>query len=284
MSDKELGALVGVALGDALGAPHECLRTNVTREEYTGRLEHEIKIFNRFKKETTAYPVGSITDDTEMTLALLRSIKNRTYSRELALPEYLAFANSCPHLGKNTRALMKGVTTARGFTARYNKVSNWESRQSNGTLMRAMPLALLNDYETCLAEDCNLTNNNPVNRSCSQWYVGNMRNLLYEEDNALPAIDTSSACVSGKAKGHVIVPIMLCERYLDCSSSYREGIDCVVRLGGDTDTNAAIVGGLLGAKFGYRAMMEDEITRGNIEILQQANPDLHFLEFLEMAL
>ena len=51
----------GFALGDALGAPHE-FRQNYCNV-YTGKLELQSFRFNRFKKETTYYPVGAVSDD-----------------------------------------------------------------------------------------------------------------------------------------------------------------------------------------------------------------------------
>jgi ADP-ribosylglycohydrolase len=39
------------------------------------------------------------------------------------------------------------------------------------------------------------------------------------------------------------------------------------KLVGDTDTNAAIAGALLGAYYGYDKIIENDITRENIDIL-----------------
>ena len=47
----------------------------------------------------------------------------------------------------------------------------------------------------------------------------------------------------------------------------------MIRLGGDTDTNAAILGALLGARFGFDAMMkEPTTTKANIEIALNCRP------------
>lgn len=106
---KKLGAIYGVAIGDALGAPHEFTRAK-PKLEYTGILADE-DVFVRFRFATMKIPASSVTDDTEMMIQLLTSIlETGRYSEDAAIINYLAWANlkETP-LGKNTRALMKGV-------------------------------------------------------------------------------------------------------------------------------------------------------------------------------
>ena len=51
--------------------------------------------------------------------------------------------------------------------------------------------------------------------------------------------------------------------------NYKDGVDQVVLLGGDTDTNAKIAGNLLGAFYGYEHIYQTEAN--NISILFNAN-------------
>lgn len=62
---------MGAFLGDALGAPHEfkCNRSTI----YTGKLQHKACYISQYqgRKELK---VGQITDDSEMTITLLRQM------------------------------------------------------------------------------------------------------------------------------------------------------------------------------------------------------------------
>jgi len=48
----------------------------------------------------------------------------------------------------------------------------------------------------------------------------------------------------------------------------------VVGLGGDTDTNGAIAGGLIGAHLGIRGLVDDPVVRAGLEIVVNARPKL----------
>ena len=131
--DKIKGMLIGLSLGDALGAPHEF---KYQKDEYTGELIYQLRLFNRFHGETLFY-VGSVTDDTEMTLTLANQIiKDKDYNRNNVILAYEEWAKNSKMLGKNTRALFKGVKTVKGYEGRYNKIFSVpmeEWTQSNGS-------------------------------------------------------------------------------------------------------------------------------------------------------
>lgn len=176
--DKVRGMLIGVALGDALGVPHEFRYQNAP---YTGKLEHRGKLIFRFQG-TYNLAVGAISDDSEMTLTLARSlVANRGYHRDRTVEAYLRWANSgTPLMGSNTRELLKGVTTIRGYEARYGKKfaepqETWT--MSNGGTMRCSPLALLADPSAVII-DCALTNPHPTNLDCNRVYVAAVRLAL----------------------------------------------------------------------------------------------------------
>lgn len=105
MEDKILGGMVGCALGDALGAPWErgtqAKRLYKNPDLYTGQLDSQIANFNFYTKEMKKHVIGAITDDTEMTITLARSIvNNKGYDANATAMEYMDFANSCPFFGE----------------------------------------------------------------------------------------------------------------------------------------------------------------------------------------
>ena len=100
-----------VAIGDALGVPYEFSRTThkIEYSKYLNNTPFDIQ----FQFAKTHVPACSVSDDTFMTLALLKAlVKNRMrYRKEDVLLEYMNFANNCFMLGRNTRKLLKNIKT-----------------------------------------------------------------------------------------------------------------------------------------------------------------------------
>lgn len=88
ITDRVKGMLLSFLLSDALGTPHE-LRSN-QHNVYTGKLELSARSFNRFTRVETFHAVGCVSDDSEMTLVLLKSlIRNNGYNRSNVILSYL---------------------------------------------------------------------------------------------------------------------------------------------------------------------------------------------------
>lgn len=291
LSDKVSGILMGLAVGDALGVPHEF--RNQKNNIYTGLLYIKPKYVFRFA--TREDSIGQYSDDTEMTLYNMRSvIKNYGYKRDSIILAYQEWANTSKAIGKNTRYLFKGVKTINGFEKRWKKKfensQEKENCQSNGALMRCSMLALLCD-DNMLIQDVNLTNPNQICIDAELLYAECIRNTvigkstdeildeLINKDYCAPVLQVLEEICNGtkrdikqKGKGwvlHTLYCALWAWYYYD---SFQEGIDYIIRLGGDTDTNGAVAGALLGAKLGFKHMCKEERTKQNIEIIR--NTDL----------
>lgn len=157
--DRIRAGLIGLALGDALGAPHEFKGPY----EYTGRLQHRYHHDTRFQGSRTL-AVGQYSDDTEMTLVLARAlIRDGKYISPNVVRDYITWAASGQvMMGSNTRALLKGKPYADDPSGYSRYLTNYqkkfsisvdalwtqtspiaEAAQSNGALMRCFPLACL---------------------------------------------------------------------------------------------------------------------------------------------
>lgn len=283
--DRVQGMFMGAFLGDALGAPHE-FRCNA-KTPYTGRLEHAPFMITQYQGRVD-YKVGQTTDDTEMTLVLLRSlIAHRGYQEEAVITDYLKWANTKgTPLGKNTRALFKGVTTVKGYRNRIAKIhqlSESERSQSNGALMRCSPLALLPDYTAVMA-DVNLTNPVSVAIDCNLVYITALRYALRGATAAEIIVQAQAVAQTEPVRAlfHDILERKgrnisenkgWCLHGLWCAitslafPTYTAAMDWIIRQhpGSDTDTNACIAGALLGAVFGFQTLQAQE--GDNITIL-----------------
>jgi ADP-ribosylglycohydrolase len=309
LKDKIMGMFQGHLMGDALGAPHE-FRYNKNTYKFTGILQHPIRMMSRFQGQRFGV-VGQYTDDGEMTLTLLRSlIRNKGYNKNDVILSYERWANTggAMGMGKNTRELFKGVTTINGFQKRWNNKFQGKEHhdipQSNGSLMRCSPLALLND-DNCIITDCELSNPNNINRDASNVYVSALKMALagntkdeiisfikqhaqteevkitlthaIHKDGCDPSYkfdqEIQPYMVDSKLKGWVLIALYVAIRLFYYTDNYQDAVNKAIRLQGDTDTNAAITGALCGAYYGSREILSNNTTIENWNIILKAQPN-----------
>lgn len=292
--DAVQGMFMGAFLGDSLGAPNE-FKCNA-KTPYTGILEHQGFMCSQYqgKKELA---IAQVTDDSELSLALLRTmISDHGYNREHVIMSYLRWANSGGWMmGKNTKAVLKGITTLRGYQNRINKILLLpvEKRsQSNGAMMRCSPLALLWDYES-VVEDVNITNPNSTCIDCNLVYISALRLALQGVDGlsifsqvkdiaqtdevkaVLLQVERREMRNIAENKGWCLHALWCSMMVITSFTNYSEAVNWVItsQPGSDTDTNACIAGALLGASLGLQKMQSEPMTAQNIEILLHANID-----------
>lgn len=212
---------------------------------------------------------GQPTDDSEMALALARSMARRgTYDPEAAYAAYRSWLASHP--------FDVGTTTRSGLQrSDWSRPAGTAHSESNGSLMRSSPLALAawsrrDGLEAWAALDSRLTHSSPVCvESCRAFLAalvvgldGASREEMY--DAALAHSDGSvrdalraarHAAPQGQPhEGWVLIALQNAFFRLLHSDGFEQGVIDTVRIGGDTDTNAAIAGALLGAHHGREAV------------------------------
>lgn len=316
--DKYRGLLAGVLLGDALGAPHE-FRSQT--DVYTGKIQYRAKIhFGHGPVKHLA--LGQITDDGEMSLIIARHLLfDNGYNQRDVVLDYIDWAQKAPFMGLNTQYLFKNITAkdsdrriatyqkrynARKEVTRYNKKEKrgfgWEQEewsQSNGSLMRIAPLALLNDLKA-VDSDTIITNPHPINREVNKLYVTMLVKCLTTDDSPTTifneviqhAVEPEVIAVLNqvvqdygyvvqhgkwvlsrdvtKCKGWVLHSFYVALLAFLAYQRMDHGLNWIIMLGGDTDTNAAIGGALIGAHLGYNKMNEEPITRDNLQLVLTA--------------
>lgn len=148
--DKFTGALVGCAIGDALGAPLEG-----QSREAIAELDGLTQAFRPFyaKKAATPYPSGQCTDDTQLTLAIVRGmLKAGTVDGVAIAAEFVRLWESGEIVGSGPVAnhavdrLMQGVS--------WDEAALADDPPLNGAAMRIAPIGLWDhDRPEQLAED-----------------------------------------------------------------------------------------------------------------------------------
>ena len=208
---------------------------------------------------------GQPTDDSELALALARSIAaNGEYQSATAMAAYREWIESRP--------FDIGATTRRGLTGEPDRES-----QANGSLMRVSPIGIWAAGDPARAvraarEDSVLTHPNPVCVDACAAYVtaiavaiaGKNRDQMLEaalaETKERPVADAIRRGSGGEApadfmkhQGWVLIALQNAFYQLFSAKNVEEAIVATVGSGGDTDTNAAIAGALVGALHGRAA-------------------------------
>ncbi len=132
--DRVVGAVLGLALGDALGAPFEFRRAHEVPDPLPA-----------FELPWLGLPPGSTTDDTAMAMNLVRSLADHgSLDPDDLIRRHLEwFAGGPPDVGNLTRRVLS--LAARGTPAADAARAVWEQRgpevsAGNGSVMYCAPL------------------------------------------------------------------------------------------------------------------------------------------------
>jgi ADP-ribosylglycohydrolase len=277
--DRGRGAWLGQIVGDALGTTVEFRPASSIEREYPNGLR-EIVGGGPFR----VLP-GQVTDDTELALALARSIiEHGGYDADRVAYAYLAWYRSGPFdVGGTTSqafggAVEPGRAAAELLTRRANRKS-----ESNGSLMRASPLGIYGwrlpeiELADLAATDSSLSH--PAAACVAACLVhtyaiayairtGHKPIAVYEEAldfarrSARPAVVVLEEAARGLPDDFYVQQGWVWKAFKNAfyelldGPSFEESLVRTVSRGGDTDTNACIAGALLGAVHGEQAIPE----------------------------
>lgn len=258
------GALLGLLVGDALGSQVEFQSPEAIRARHPDGLRALLP------GGTWNLLAGQPTDDGEMALALARAlVAGDGFDRDRVAQAYIDWKGSNP--------FDIGTTTTRGIDALRDCGRPNPASQANGALMRVGPIGIAAAGRPQMAavwahEDAGLTHPHPICRAASaafaaaiaagvagadphaMWSVAHahagagaaateVRQCLIEARDAPPPDFTRN-------QGWVLTAFGNAFHRLWVGQDLADALTDTVMHGGDTDTNAAICGALLGAAFG----------------------------------
>jgi ADP-ribosylglycohydrolase len=264
------GSLLGQLAGDSLGSLVEFRAPDDIRREYPNGVR---ELADGGTWNTIA---GQPTDDSEMALLLARLLADQgRYDPEEARKAYLFWLDSGP--------FDCGMTVSRGLRGRPNPDS-----QANGAMMRVSPLGIfganhdLKHVAEWARQDAAITHPHPVCQQANVLFTmaiahavrhgGDARNL-YEQivtwavDMEVDGILLEAVRAAVEAppadyvhqQGWVLTAFRNALWQLLHAPNLEEAVVDTVMRGGDTDTNAAICGALLGAVWGRNAIPDQWI-------------------------
>ena len=288
MRDKYRGALLGLAVGDALG----------TTVEFSppGTFTPVIDMIGGGPFHLKA---GEWTDDTSMALCLAESLIERCgFDAKDQMERYCRW-HEHGYLSSNGRCFDIGVTV-RSALAAYRRTDNpysgseSPSTAGNGSLMRLAPVPLFfasNPKQAIryAGESSRTTHGTRAGVDACRYFAGLIIGALqgrqkselvspyffsgdepdYWQKNPLDPKIAAIAAGSFKTKeppeikgtGYVVESMEAALWAFDRSESFREGALLAVNLGNDADTTGAIYGQLAGAFYGAERIPADWKTK-----------------------
>jgi ADP-ribosylglycohydrolase len=263
--DRAQGCLLGQFVGDSLGSLVEFRSTASIRAEYPNgvrELQNGGGTWNLL--------AGQPTDDSELALMLARTlVHQRRFDPEVVLAGYVYWYHSRP--------FDIGLTTSRALgLGTPNPLS-----QANGSLMRISPLGIFGARVPRLAlewarQDSALTHPHLVCQDACAVFVAALARAVREGLGARACLDAAltvsreesvRAALQAAAEsppevfddsrqGWVLIALQNAFYQVVHAPDVEEGLVDTVMRGGDTDTNAAIAGALLGAIHGRKRVPE----------------------------
>lgn len=274
--ERAVGALVGLAVGDALGAPVEGAGADDLdgkHTEMTGGGLHGLR-------------PGQVTGDTEMALRLATSlVESGGYDADSTLGHYLDwYRTDPPGMSDHMRQVLASVD---GGTDAYRATSavhfDAGANVGNGAVMRATPIGIAfagrdEALRDATLADAALTHFDPLpgkvallHNQVISWTLTAGPPLVFKElknpewldDRIEDVVIPATAGVLGYAvalskaeSGSALTAIAIALAAFFNADDFEKGLIWAVNLGGDTDTNGAVTGAMLGARFGTAAIPE----------------------------
>jgi ADP-ribosyl-[dinitrogen reductase] hydrolase len=262
---RAYATLLGSALGDALGATVEFCTPSEIRAQY-GVLR---KIVGGGWLKLKP---GEVTDDTQMSLCIARSLASVDWSPTDIAERFAAWFKGWP--------IDVGNTCRRGI-ARYINHGTVagpfnEGDAGNGAAMRVAPVALATRADGCLlecraVEQGRITHNHPlsdaacvligrlIHMGCTGQSLERLRGEIEDTIVRFPSFRFSP--YRGLATAYVVDTMQTVLHHFLSTHSFEECLVATVNQGGDADTTGAIAGAIAGAFYGPAQLPEHWVRK-----------------------
>lgn len=282
--DRLVGGLRGLLIGDALGVPYEF--HDAAELPPVEAIDFDPPA--AFSRSHAGVPTGTWSDDGAQALCLLQSLVAREgldigdFARRLvnwADWGYLAVDGKVFDIGIQTA---RAIEALRSGTPSHQAGPAGEYDNGNGALMRVLPLALWHvgsdkDLIAMAAQQSLPTHGHPrsqvacamlclwaraeLNTSDSPWehaqavlrQLGPAQGLPIDEiEFVLSSVHWAQAAGSG----YVVDTLWSARVAMDQTADYESAVRRAIAFGQDTDTTAAVTGGIAGIRYGLYGIPE----------------------------
>jgi ADP-ribosyl-[dinitrogen reductase] hydrolase len=257
LEDRALGAYLGLAVGDALGGTVEFM----TKGEIEAKYGTHRKMIGGGWLHLAP---GQVTDDTEMALALGRSlIRKSNFDAKDVCDEFAAWFKSGPvDIGNTCR---RGIR--RYLTHGTVEGPACDGDAGNGAAMRNLPVALATlgrppQMEAWTLGQCHITHHHPLSDDASLALARMVQALLAGE--GMKAVRAEARALvdkhrtfrfdryHGLSSAYIVDTMQTVLHYYFLTDHFADCVIQTVNQGGDADTTGALAGMLAGATYGAR--------------------------------
>lgn len=277
---RALGAYMGLAVGDALGATVEFMTRGEIQQQYGVHSKMIGGGWLRLKP-------GQVTDDTEMSLYLGRSlVRSGGFDLTDVNEAFAEWLKTKPKDVGNT--CRRGIR--RYLTQGSTQTDYHDGDAGNGAAMRNLPvvLATLNDeaaFREWTVAQAHVTHNHPLSDDATLT-LGAMVRTLILGGSMRDCRDLATALVErhktfrfepykGQCSAYVVDTVQTVLHFYFLTDSFKQCVIETVNQGGDADTTGAIAGMLAGATYGVDAIPRAWMTKldgeAKGEIYKQVN-------------
>lgn len=280
MFDRIRGAMYGVAVGDALGAPLEFMDAHSIEEKHG-------TVRDMIGGGWLNVKPGEVTDDTQMTLCVARGIVESPEAPVKAVGRrFIVWQESGP---RDIGAICaSSITIAKSIdggepaehvwltlAAHKTHIQHNGLSAGNGSLMRTAYVGLyypdLWDVIQIAHDISRMTHYDPIaSGACAAYSLAICRVINVDDLNKRRALlHPSIRCIensrydfvldkhySPNPSGYVVDSLAAALHCIYKTKTFEDAVVKAVNLGGDADTIGAITGGLAGAMYGFEAIPE----------------------------
>lgn len=270
IKDRLKGALYGLALGDSMGSTTEFMTKEQIKEKY-------ILVEDLIGQGIFNLKIGSVTDDTQMSICIMRVLMRKTkeeiekiklidFKKEIA-DEFIKWFDTDPKdIGKQCKKALSLYKKTNEFILIDNNALG------NGSLMRALPCALLNtknSYDLNIVQG-EITHNNEICKNILIDYTKIIKSNILAKKLHLEKRTLLNP--SG-----YIVNTFNNALYFSSKKTFKECIVSAVNDGGDADTIAAVASSISGSLVGFSKIDKKLVDKLNEDVKKVLDA---FLEFV----
>ncbi len=259
VEERALGAYLGFAVGDALGATVEMMTK--------GEIETKYRVHRKMIGGGWLHLApGQVTDDTEMSLALGRSlVRKGGFDLKDICDAFAAWLKSGPvDVGNTCRRGIRRYMTGGPMQGEY-----CEGDGGNGGAMRVLPVALARWRDPTAAAEWTLaqariTHHHPLSDAASLSLTAMVAALLRDEGmRGVREVvhDLESRHKSfrfdkyrGLSSAYIVDTMQTVIHFYFLTDTFSDCLLRTVNQGGDADTTGALAGMLAGATYGLDAI------------------------------
>jgi ADP-ribosyl-[dinitrogen reductase] hydrolase len=253
--DRALGAYLGFAVGDALGATVEFM----TQREIAQAYRRHVNIIG---DGWLRLAPGKVTDDTEMALCVGRAIlQGEEWDVVRVCEQFARWLKQGPvDVGHTCRRGIRRFIADRSVAGPFN-----EGDAGNGAAMRNLPvvLATLADaacFQRWTIEQCHVTHHHPLSDAAT-LALGRMTRALLAGRGAAAAGEEARILLAehaifrfepyrGLSSAYIVDTVQTVLHYFFATDNFHDCVVDTVNRGGDADTTGALAGMLAGAAYG----------------------------------